>query len=310
MIKEAAINLYKSTRKIVSSLLRLKHTLCLIRKFDGIYGKGTYIIINPPQGMGDILACCCAKEYLKIGGKQVIVIVTKKYFADIKSFFPTDYVEIVYESRSLLEKDYRCYIYLFNKMYFPNRPYISMKYNMCLAMGLSPEVIFHNQYEKKSKFLELPSLQNNRTVLISPFATSCKDELSIEFWDILAQRLKQKGYEVFVNAPSDSYFSKHHKTCLLSLEDTVEMVSRGGYFVGWRSGLCDIIGMYSVAKIIVIYPSNPNKSSYLYIPAGISYPEAFMRSCSLKTLWNVDAVEIINNPDLLNQINNEFSNVN
>ena len=73
--------------------------------------------------------------------------------------------------------------------------------------------------------------------------------------------------------------------------------------------MCDVIGMFSKAKKIIIYPSKPHKVKDLYISEGATYPEAYMRSCSLKEFWNVAAVEIINNSDIINQIDNEFDDI-
>lgn len=289
-------------------LPKLKNTYDLIREYDKIYGKGNYILINPPQGMGDILACCCVIEYLDVKGKEVLILVSKKYFSDIKAFFPSHYIKMVYTPKRFSDKPCNSYIPLHNKIYLPEKPFVSMKYNMCLAMGIPTNVAFHNQYEKKNSFSDLPVIKEKKTVFISPFATSCLEELNSDFWGALANKLKQKGYEIIFNAPSNSHYSKLYNTCLLNLESTVELVSRCGYFIGWRSGLCDIIGMYANAKMIIVYPSNPHKLP-LEIPKGQSYPEAYKNCCSLESLWGTTALEIINNPNILNQIDKEFDYV-
>ena len=304
MIRDIVKKLYGIARSCAISVLKVKNTHELIREYDKVYGKGNYIALYPPQGMGDILACCCGIEYLNTGGKRVVVLVSKKYFIDIKFFFPKDYVDLYYFKKNLSDKPYKCYYPLTRKMYLSGQPFISMKYNMCLAMGIRTDVIFHNHYRKKDEFCGLPSIKNNKTVFISPFATACKDELDYEFWETLASRLIEREYDVLFNAPSDSLYSNKFETCLLNLEDTVELVDRCGFFVGWRSGLCDIIGMYSNANKIIIYPSNPHKVHDLYIPTGQTYPIAYKNSCSLKTLWGKDAIEIINHQGLLEQIVN------
>lgn len=306
MIKEVVRNIYIKTRRIALPVVKYINTHNLIREYDKVYGRDKYIVIFPPQGLGDILACCCGVEYLERQGKKVIILVNKKYFADIAAFFPQDYLTIHFTKKWFSEKTYKNYMPLSHKMYFPKHPYISMKHNICLAMDISPKVIFHNHYKINKNFEGLPLIKENKTVFLSPFATSCKDELDYKFWDELANKLQNNGFDVLFNAPLDSYYSNNYRTCLLNLEDTVELVSRCGYFIGWRSGLCDIIGMFANAKIIVIYPKNPSISPYLYIPAGMSSTEAFMNSCSLKTIWDKNAIEIINNKDLLNQIYKEI----
>lgn len=309
MAKEIARRLYSKALRIVLPILKYQNTHNLIREYDKQYGKGNYIILNPPQGLGDILACCCGIEYLDVESKKVIVLVGKKYFTDIRSFFPPDYVEIAFTKKRFSDNPYKCYIPLNHKMYVSDQPFISMKYNICQALGISPEVIFHNQYKKKESFCGLPPIKAKKTVYISPFATSCKEELSFDFWDNLAQKLVEKGYDVIFNAPSDSHYSKCYMTCLQNLEDTVELVTRCGFFIGWRSGLCDIIGMYAEAKMVVVYPSNPHKIQSLVIPSGLSYSEAYKECCSLRSLWGTEALEIINNPNIFCQIEKEFHNV-
>ncbi len=309
MLKEIGNKICTAMKLLSLAIPKYKYTKQLIHKYNELYGKGDCVIIYPPQGLGDILACCCALEYLKFKEKNVFVAVRKKYFLDIKDFFPKNSIRMILVEKDLSEFPRKGYLPLSLKMYHKIKPFISMKHNMCQALDLSPNVILNNQYEKKKEFNEIPPIREQKTIVISPFAVSCKEELSFDFWDNLANRLEKKGYDVIFNASSNSYYSKQYKTCLLNLEDTVELVTRSGYFIGWRSGLCDVIGMFSKAQKIIIYPSKPHKVRNLYIPVGATYPEAYMRSCSLKEIWNIPAVEIINNVDILNQIDNEFDDI-
>ena len=306
MIKQFFRKLYITARRCILQVVKDYNTHSIIREFNKHYGKDKYIIFNPPQGMGDILACCCGVEYLNIGEKKVFIIVNKKYFVDIQSFFPEEYVKIFFSSKLFAEQPFHEYIPLTKKMYNSGDSFISIKHNMCSALGIPLDVSFNNQYKPKGEWGELPEIKLGKTIYISPFATSCKDELAFEFWEGLANRLIDKGYDVIFNAPSNSLYSKSHRTCLFNLANTVELVTRCGFFIGWRSGLCDVIGMYANAKNIIIYPSTPHLINNLLVPDGFSYAEAYMKCCSLKTMWGVEAVEIINNSDLLNQIEKEL----
>ena len=92
----------------------------------------------------------------------------------------------------------------------------------------------------------------NKSVVLAPYANSV-DLLSDSFWEELAESLRQKGYMVFTNVTDNQ--KEIGKTLRLNcpLRDINSVIELAGYFVGLRSGLCDVLANCD-AKKIIIYP--------------------------------------------------------
>ena len=101
-------------------------------------------------------------------------------------------------------------------------------------------------------------LAEHQTVIIAPDANSVT-QLPMIFWNDLIGRLKKAGYRVFVNC---SYCSAYRAPDIFfSYEESVPLLEYCGYFIGVRSGLCDIISTAQCRKII-LYPQKAEKVNY------------------------------------------------
>lgn len=97
-----------------------------------------------------------------------------------------------------------------------------------------------------------------RTVIIAPEANSVT-HLGIELWNRIIDGLKNKGYRVLVNTDHNKGYCTSNYFCTYA--ESVPLLEYAGYFVGLRSGFCDIISS-AICQKVVIYPAKTEKTDY------------------------------------------------
>ena len=90
-----------------------------------------------------------------------------------------------------------------------------------------------------------------RTVILSPYSNTLAD-LPDEFWEQMAELLKEKGYMVATNIGGKSEPPIKGTTALFfSLDIAPHVIEKAGAFIGVRSGFCDIISGTDAKKVIL-----------------------------------------------------------
>ena len=90
-----------------------------------------------------------------------------------------------------------------------------------------------------------------KTVIISPEANSVT-ELRVSFWNEIILELRKMGYHVFVcNKNTKGYQAER---LFFTYEQGKSLLEYAGYFLGIRSGLCDIVSTAKCRKLI-LYPA-------------------------------------------------------
>ncbi len=118
---------------------------------------------------------------------------------------------------------------------------------------------------KLPHFLPLPQeelvrkgVAKGRTVIIAPEANSVT-HLDIEVWNQIINGLKQKGYCVLVNTEHDKGYHTSNYFCKYA--ESVSLLEYAGYFIGLRSGFCDITAS-AICQKVVIYPAKTARVDY------------------------------------------------
>lgn len=109
-------------------------------------------------------------------------------------------------------------------------------------------------------------LKEGKTVVLSPYANTLAD-LPDGFWIDLASCLKEKGYAVCTNSSGEKEPAVNGTVpVFFPLNLAPQFVSRAGYFIGVRSGFCDVISAAEARKIILYDRENRffNSSAYEY----------------------------------------------
>jgi hypothetical protein len=95
-------------------------------------------------------------------------------------------------------------------------------------------------------------LRPGRTVILAPYARSLVHGHDEQFWNSLAADLTARGYDVCTSGfgPEEPAVAG---TSLLQFpfSEAVQFVESAGFFVGLRSGLCDVISRATAVKVIL-----------------------------------------------------------
>lgn len=117
-----------------------------------------------------------------------------------------------------------------------------------------PEPVWDDDSEWLENVFTKYGLKFNRTVLISPFANSLAYAPGKKFWESIVMELKHKGYSVCTNVSG-----RQEKPIRGSIGIFIPyrylniFCENAGYFLAFRSGLCDLISMVYCRKVI-LYP--------------------------------------------------------
>ncbi|WP_029322815.1 hypothetical protein [Butyrivibrio sp. AE3004] len=100
-----------------------------------------------------------------------------------------------------------------------------------------------------------------KTVVLSPFAYSIPFQPPESFWKRLGKGLLDNGYSLAINVdPSPMHekdeqnFIEGAQTVSFLLKEGMDFLKMAGYFIGMRSGLCDVLWNAECKKII-LYPA-------------------------------------------------------
>jgi len=95
-------------------------------------------------------------------------------------------------------------------------------------------------------------LKPGKTVLISPEAKSCNSMDRDQYSDLI-EKLKNKGYDIFLNVNNSENNIPGVKSIFLPLPAAVPFCDLCGHVIAIRSGFCDIISS-TQAKLHIVYP--------------------------------------------------------
>ena len=143
------------------------------------------------------------------------------------------------------------YPLIYDSLFLPKNILCGVKH----SLGLEDD-------EVRPNFPKIFDQEKNRKkrLIISPFATSCTPCMSNEDWLVIAQLAKRKGFEVFFNAPKGVFDG--FECDLLPIKEFLSFCSESTHFIGYRSGLCDVVASFTPIKMLIVYPNNRKKSEF------------------------------------------------
>nr|WP_302141909.1 hypothetical protein [uncultured Schaedlerella sp.] len=130
-----------------------------------------------------------------------------------------------------------------------------------------PELpVLKNADKELEEIFREKELQTGNTVILSPYSNTLAD-LPDRFWIQLAGRLRDAGFVVCTNSSGED----EPEVCgtvplFFPLNIAPQMIEKAGYFIGVRSGFCDIVSSAKAKKIILydVQERFYNGSSYAY----------------------------------------------
>lgn len=247
-----------------------------------------YEIIYPPQGLGDILVLLIGLQYLKKqnSNKKFAIIVTKKHFKDLCKIFNKSYDELLFLPN--IKKIPSFVNNISEKIYSKNSSFEKFEIAIWNSIGIKQYLNFNDipKIDSNKKIDELFSkgiYKKGKTVLICPEANTSISCFPENFWLDCANRLKGKGYDPVFNS---SKIYGNYPSILYDLTSTINFLNNAGHLLGFRSGLLDVLGCFSNAHQVIIYPNNWKKGDMPYLVGFDDAPnEKYMEDGSLNRLF-------------------------
>ena len=113
---------------------------------------------------------------------------------------------------------------------------------------------FDYESKKIRKIFEINSLKEGKTVVLSPFVNTLP-AIPWWVWIELARRLRNEGYIVCTNCGGPNEPPIEGTIGLrFDYDISVPILEKCGFFVGIRSGFCDVISSAKCKKVIIYQP--------------------------------------------------------
>ena len=228
-----------------------------------------YVLTGHPNGIDELLSLFPDKKFYEIRDYsakaiQKAYMLLEKEYLNITIMFPWIYDLYIN----------RCRIRMTEKFDFMDT-YQWYVLNLKTKVQLAKPIFLPLSENLEKKYEQL-GIKRGRTIILAPEANSVTS-LTCEDWIEIITVLKKLGYEVFINAKADKYGCK---SIFITYYESEALLSYAGYFIGIRSGLCDIISTIKCKKII-IYPQKSERVNYSEHRSEIDF-------CGLKTMGLVD----------------------
>lgn len=260
---------YQVVRERYNTVKEVCKGMRICNKLEKKYGKDIPIFIYDYSGMGDayILGGIIRAHY----GKNVVIIVKKKSLIKVLNMFQIENVEIM-ENEEL-----QClYMILrYNKTglnMYPITPISQYRYSDITWCVYGPKLNMADMYkaylnlpfddfrfiypekiknmEDIDQFFTEQDIEGKRVVVLSPFANTIIT-YNYNFWQRLSAVLIENGFIIIMNSYGDEYSLPDTLKIDFSIEKAEYVVEKAGFFIGIRSGFCDLIANADAKKIVI-----------------------------------------------------------
>lgn len=146
------------------------------------------------------------------------------------------------------------------------------------------KAVFPAITDKVKAYLDKIGVVEGKSVIFSPFSY-CVKLLPVEFWQILAKELTRKGYHVFVmldESKEKNVFGL--PSIFFKYEDSQSVLEYAGFFIGLRSGFCDIIAQIECKKVF-LYPPKEDELDYWNHRSDMEFSS--VKTMGLGEAWEV-----------------------
>lgn len=239
-------------------------------ELTGIYGKKAVFLVNPVASIGDVyLMGFYVKEYVKGNPESVFIFGSHvlERLADQLDFGHVLFMEL-HDVQAMI--DYakvfgfeKVNIKLLHTGYIHFRLWSRMLTYVGITWMEHYRELFGLPDSSKARVMKLIpekecrnifsdyGLVPGKTVILSPYANTIR-QFAEEFWDSLAARLLSMGYCVCTNVGSDREKAVSGTVpVFVEINSISEFAETAGYFIGIRSGLCDLLCRCECLKIIL-----------------------------------------------------------
>lgn len=292
--------------------------ICLIRKK---YGEKTHLLFSR-GATGDIyLQAMLFENWLRENHVQQYLIVgdarqmnaIMKLFPGVSYYYVRGYFSLCIEKAFMLwggQELNMTILFPWTYSLYVNRcrvrmvpPFTFMDTYQWYVFDLHEKATLHLPCfpEISSRIWKKKGVVEGRTVIISPEANSVTG-LKVSFWNDIIIELQNMGYQVFVcNKDTKGYQAAR---LFFNYEQGKSLLEYSGYFLGIRSGLCDIISTAKCRKII-LYPAAGSGLDYNHHRTEMDF--CGLRAMGLVTdeedLFEIDSIVMRNITQEKSEIN-------
>lgn len=251
------------------------------------YGGDVFIIFNPCPSIGDaVFILSYIDEYIKQNGikKNIYVLTGGASEKVAKIFGRLNYVNITPREAVSLTALYAFmgmedvnvlsftvpYTRVFRKFHnkgLLNWGDIIRGITMRLDAGAEKTSV-PRPFVNIEGFCAENKIVKGKTAILATMAVQA-ESLPDAFWQLLVNRLNEKGYSVRINvAEGESVNIEGAEPLFVPLEYIVSTVEHAGVFIGLRSGLCDLVGSADCKKFAV-YPDKNFHDFFGFLNIGL-----------------------------------------
>lgn len=246
------------------------------------------IVIYPSEGLGDLLYITALLPEIRKKNQysKIKIILSKPYFKDLLYMFDIFYDEII-ENYSNIKYKSNVNI-LKNLCKNPSVHFIDgIKRSLNLSLQSSLYIPELKISKKINEIFKKYELIENKTFIIAPDSISAVEQIADNVWKSYADNLTELGFTCLFNVKNSERFYPY-KNLYLNLSETLQLISLGKYFLGYRSGLCDLVAAFTNINQFVVYPNIKNKKiDYPYIKKSFkNFNEDLYEYYSLKYIFN------------------------
>ena len=244
------------------------------------YGADAIILGNAIKGTGDYYICGqYLRSWLNQNGINNYVFITlpgsQKAVTLLFSIYKNHTYEVSFKEglqlralRGFAGTDKQNFIFLDHQFPFPNNPFHNIRtknmmgfhgwniHDFYLYFGFGVDKVLEKDnplFIEDNSLLLGETIKEGKTALLSPYSESNKDEFGIssDFWIKLAEKLNELGYLVYTNCANNEEPIVGTKGLFIPFINVVPFMNRAGLFIGFRSGLCDMVSSSACKKIII-----------------------------------------------------------
>ncbi len=243
------------------------------------------IFLCPYPGTGDIyMACSFLPRYLENNKiSDYVILVIGNSCKRVAELFEKDKVLSVTRDQSeallqfwefcgeetiikpLLYWGWRTKRYLYAD-HHPQISFTEMFLYDVFEFESRPQIAKPMQEEKDAvrETFNASGLKEGKSVIIAPYAGSFVSEISPQVWIRIVELLRDSGFYVCTNCSNENERPiEGSERVFFSYYQAIPFVELAGYFIGIRSGLCDVISSAKCRKVIMYEDAfNATRISY------------------------------------------------
>lgn len=255
-------SLSKSTLK--KEINYIKKGYRVYKKIRKQIGQNVKLIISPAKSIGDIyLVLAYLGAYLKTQETGYGFVLSTKGAAHVcKEAGENNYV-VIHEMNELCRfiqfvGETRTNSFVINPIpMYANRIRNINGYGNCRCFDIPFRNFVadmnHKTIGTPIKAEKIEFNLKKKSVVISPYANFLQP-LNEDFWNKLIKKLKENKWDIYTNGVNGKEKELEGTTSISwGFSKTLAFLNEAGFFIGIRSGLCDVLSS-TTAKMIVLYP--------------------------------------------------------